>query len=122
MHGKTPVSQCDLTRRRWSENAAGYQLHALQKWRQAAPYCEAYLGFDLTAWPRYAAGWRFLARTSMPLGPERRVMLPAGDTHPGNGMDPVAAAAEAGYAGRDCSARNGRITRLRRYVSSRAKH
>ena len=44
-------------------------LHALQKWKKAAPYCEKYLGFDLTAWPQYEAAWTFLARARFPLAP-----------------------------------------------------
>ena len=79
------------------QECPGYQLHSLTKWQAAAPYCKKYLGFDLTAWPRYGAGWKFLARTSTPLGPDRRVMLPAGDTHPGRGANPVEMAANAGY-------------------------
>ena len=80
------------------QECPGYLLHALTKWKKAAPYCEKYLGFDLTAWPQYEAAWTFLARSSIPFGPERRLFLPAGDTHPGKGADPVAIAAEAGYS------------------------
>lgn len=63
------------------QECPGYQQHAMDSWRDLAPICAKYLGFDPREWPRYQEGARFLAKVSVPTGSGRK-FHPAGDTHP----------------------------------------
>lgn len=53
----------------------------MSSWKDLAPICAKYLGFDPREWPRYREGARFLAKISVPSGGGRK-FHPAGDTHP----------------------------------------
>lgn len=64
------------------QECPGYLAYALERWRELAPLCREYLGFDPLQWPRIKAAERFLRRISQPDWPVRR-MNPIGDTHPG---------------------------------------
>jgi hypothetical protein len=72
----------------------GYEHYAMGSWKELAPICRKYYGFDPTTWPRYKAGGSFLARSSFPDWP-KRVFHPGGDTHP-NRPDPLAVARQFG--------------------------
>lgn len=63
------------------QECPGYQQHAMGSWKDLAPICAKYLGFDPREWPRYKEGARFLAKVSVPTGGSRK-FHPAGDTHP----------------------------------------
>ncbi len=64
------------------QECPGYLNHGLKGWKQMAPMCKKYLGFDPTKWPRYQAAQDFLLHTSQPISPGKRRIHPGGDTHP----------------------------------------
>ncbi len=71
------------------QECPGYVGYAMKSWREIAPVCREYLGFDPASWRRFRAGPSFLVRVSQPVkNGNARKFHPGGDTHPGQ-PDPV---------------------------------
>lgn len=71
------------------QECPGYHAHAHQVWEQIRESTAEVLGLDESVWERHLLGQEFLIRSSQPDGPNRRRMIPHGDTHPRQGGPPI---------------------------------